>query len=148
MDDLISRQMAIAVPERLIKDCNPDHFVGHQKFIEFMDDAEIGSFGNWQFANGFNLGLTAAEVEIEKLLSVQPKWISVTERLPEIDMSHPHHEDYLVQYDSGGIDVASWSNINRFWTDHVTEPHWNCVQFAKVIAWMPLPEPYRRGEEE
>lgn len=72
---------------------------------------------------------------------MQKQWIPVTKRLPEIDMSYPHHEDYLVQYDSGNMDVASWSNVNRFWTDHVTEPHWNCVQFAEVIAWMPLPEP-------
>lgn len=75
------------------------------------------------------------------------RWIPVTERLPEIDMSHPHHENYLVQYDSGGIDVASWSNVNRFWTNHVTEPYWNCVQFAKVIAWMPLPESYKEVED-
>lgn len=73
MDDLISRQAAIEAPEKFIKDCNPEHFVGHQKFIEFMDDAEIGSFGNWQFANGFNMGLTAAEVAIEKLPSAQPE---------------------------------------------------------------------------
>ena len=72
-----------------------------------------------------------------------PAWIPVTDRLPEIDMSYPHHEDYLVQYDSGNMDVASWSNVNRFWTDHVTEPHWNCVQFAEVIAWMPLPKPWK-----
>ena len=72
MSDLISRQAAIDAAEKLIKDCNPDHFVGHQKFIEFMDNAEIGSFGNWQFANGFNLGLTAAEVAIKNLPSAQP----------------------------------------------------------------------------
>ena len=77
-----------------------------------------------------------------------PAWIPVTERLPKIDMSYPHHEDYLVQYDSGNMDVASWSNVNRFWTDHVTEPHWNCVQFAEVIAWMPLPQPYNGERKE
>lgn len=81
------------------------------------------------------------EQERNALLKSIPKWIPATDRLPEIDMSYPHHEDYLVQYDSGNMDVASWSNVNRFWTDHVTEPHWNCVQFAEVIAWMPLPEP-------
>lgn len=70
--DLISRRAAIDAPEKFIKDCNPEHFVGHQKFIEFMDDAEIGSFGNWQFANGFNIGLIAAEVAIKNLPSVQP----------------------------------------------------------------------------
>lgn len=71
--DCISRQAAIDAPEKFIKDCNPEHFVGHQKFIEFMDDAEIGSFGNWQFANGFNMGLTAAEVAIKNLPSAKPE---------------------------------------------------------------------------
>lgn len=78
MSDLISRQEAIDASEKFIKDCNPDHFVGHQKFIEHMDNAEIGSFGKWQFANGFNMGLTAAEVAIKKLPSAEPmrhgKW--------------------------------------------------------------------------
>ena len=73
MDDLISRQAAIDAPEKFIKDCNPELFVGYQKFIEFMDDAEIGSFGNWQFANGFNMGLIAAKVAIKKLPSAQPE---------------------------------------------------------------------------
>ena len=73
MSDLISREDAIDAPKRFIKDCNPEHFVGNQKFIEYMDDAEIGSFGNWQFANGFNMGLIAAEVAIEKLPSAQPE---------------------------------------------------------------------------
>ena len=82
----------------------------------------------------------------EEYAKQKNRWIPVTERLPEIDMSYPHHEDYLVQYDSGNMDVASWSNVNRFWTDHVTEPHWNCVQFAEVIAWMPLPQPPKDGE--
>lgn len=77
----------------------------------------------------------------------EQRWIPVSERLPEIDMSYPHHKNYFVQYDSGGMDVASWSNVNRFWTNHVTEPYWNCVQFEKVIAWMPLPSSYKEGQE-
>ena len=72
-DDLISRAEAMDASEKFIKDCNPDHFVGHQKFIEYMDNAEIGSFGKWQFANGFNMGLTAAEVAIKNLPSAQPE---------------------------------------------------------------------------
>lgn len=71
-NDLISRQAAVEAPEEFIKDCNPEHFVWHQKFIEYMDNAEIGSFGNWQFANGFNMGLTAAQVAIKRLPSAQP----------------------------------------------------------------------------
>ena len=71
MDDLIRRQAAIDAPKRFTKDCNPEHFVGHSNFIEYMDTVGIRSFGNWQYANGFNMGLTAAEVAIEKLPSAQ-----------------------------------------------------------------------------
>lgn len=82
MSDLISRAEAMDASEKFIKDCNPDHFVGHQKFIEYMDNAEIGSFGKWQFANGFNMGLIAAEVAVKKLPSAQRtgKWIDMDEQ--------------------------------------------------------------------
>ena len=90
MSDLISRAEAMDASEKFIKDCNPDHFVGHQKFIEYMDNAEIGSFGKWQFANGFNMGLTAAEVAIKKLPSAQRtgKWLDDG----QYDNFFPHHE--------------------------------------------------------
>ena len=73
MRDLIDREEAANAPRQFIKGCNPEYFVGHQKFIKYMDDAEIGSFGQWQFANGFNTGLTAAEVAIKALPSAQPE---------------------------------------------------------------------------
>ena len=75
-DDLISRAAA-SKATNLDKDCNPDHFPGHEKFIQFMDDVEIGGFGNWQFANGFNLGLTAAAVAIKNLPPAERrgKWV-------------------------------------------------------------------------
>ena len=46
-----------------------------------MDDAEISSFGRWQWSNGFNTALTAIGIELKKLPSVQPerktgKWIN------------------------------------------------------------------------
>lgn len=71
------------------------------------------------------------------------KWIPVTEGLPKIDMSYRHHDDYFVQYDDGAMDVASWSNENLFLMNRVTEPYWSCAQFAKVVAWMELPEPWK-----
>lgn len=87
------------------------------------------------------LHLEGIGIAIESLPSA-PCWIPVTERLPEIDMSHQHHEDYLVQYDSGNMDVASLSNV-VFWSDRITKPHWDCkVPFAEVVAWMPLPKPW------
>lgn len=89
--------------------------------------------------------------EMKELVNDQPKvgeWISCSEMLPSIDMSYPNAKDYLVYYEHGYYDVASYSNINRFWHEHTTKPYWNCVQYCEVIAWQPLPEPYKDGDKE
>lgn len=75
MDDLISRQAAIDIERNATVDTNPTHFEAHQKFIQFMDDAEISSFGRWQWANGFNTALTAVGIDLKKLPSAQPEII-------------------------------------------------------------------------
>ena len=65
-DEVDAVEIAIAVLghiarlERRAMDCNPEHFAANKKFVEFMSDTAIGSFGRWQYANGFNMGLTAA----------------------------------------------------------------------------------------
>ena len=77
MDDLISRQAAIDIERNATVDTNPTHFEAHQKFIQFMDDAEISSFGRWQWANGFNMALTAVGIDLKKLPSIQPDAVPV-----------------------------------------------------------------------
>lgn len=72
MSDLIDRQAAIDVTNAETVSTNPDHFEAHEKFIQFMDDAEISSFGKWQWANGFNTALIAIKIGLEKLPSAQP----------------------------------------------------------------------------
>ena len=127
-----------------------DELISRQATIRTLDGERFDEAFCNEYEAGYNDGIDFAVNTLSVLPSAQPesKWIPVSERLPEIDMSHPHHEHYLVQYDSGGMDVASWSNVNRFWTNHVTDPYWNCVQFAEVVAWMPLPEPYRERRED
>lgn len=71
-DDLISRQAAIDIERNATVDTNPSHFEAHQKFTQFMDDAEISSFGRWQWSNGFNTALTAVGIDLKKLPSAQP----------------------------------------------------------------------------
>ena len=73
--DLISRQDAIDIERNATVDTNPYHFKAHQKFTQFMDDAEISSFGRWQWSNGFNTALTAIGIDLEKLPSAQPEII-------------------------------------------------------------------------
>lgn len=117
-----------------------DDLISRQAVIKALDS--INYFG-WVEDSWKNV---CSIIEQAPLVKPEQRWTSVTEQLPKIDMSYPHHDDYLVQYNSGDMDVASWSNVNRFCTDRVTEPHWNCAQFAEVIAWMPLPELWTNKE--
>lgn len=72
MTDYIDRQAAIDIERNATVDTNPSHFEAHQKFTQFMDDAEISSFGRWQWSNGFNTALTAVGIDLKKLPSAQP----------------------------------------------------------------------------
>ena len=73
MRDLVSRQAAIDIERNATVDTNPSHFEAHQKFTQFMDDAEVSSFGRWQWSNGFNTALTAVGIDLKKLPSAQPE---------------------------------------------------------------------------
>ena len=66
-------QAAIDIGRNATVDTNPSHFEAHQKFTQFMDDAEVSSFGRWQWANGFNTALTAVGIDLKKLPTVQPE---------------------------------------------------------------------------
>ena len=66
-----------------------------------------------------------------------------TEDPPKPSKDEISSEYYLVTYQGGGIDIARWSNINRFWGNHPsTEYYWTCAQYCRVAAWMELPEEY------
>ena len=73
--DCISRKDAIDIGRRATVDTNPSHFEAHQKFMQFMDDAEISSFGRWEWSNGFNTALTAINVDLRRLPSAEPEII-------------------------------------------------------------------------
>ena len=68
---------------------------------------------------------------------VEPRWIPVTERLPE------QEGRYLVSCNTDyGIEVA------RMYIDEDGERYFGCDwnDPDDIEAWMPLPEPYKRGE--
>lgn len=155
-DDLISRAAA-SKATNLDKDCNPDHFPGHEKFIQFMDDVEIGGFGNWQFANGFNLALIAAKVAIEKLPSAQPeqRWTPFETRpLTEKEKEEYPEWDCILNCklpDDGqrilvSIRIRGHEEVQQdeFYSDYGSYP---CLDSGyeigtEAVAWMPLPEPW------
>lgn len=74
------------------------------------------------------------------------EWIPVSEKLPKEE-----NKRYWICTDCGDQCVCRWTNVNPVWTDIITDWHWHIADFpqdSKVVAWMPLPEPYKKGGEE
>lgn len=95
----------------------------------------------------YNKGVTDAFNALFDLptIKAEPRWIPCSERLPE-----EQKKSYWVCTDSGYQYECRWTNINHFWTQFTTDWHWHLMdipQYAKIVAWMPLPEPYREVEE-
>ena len=87
--------------------------------------------------------IEAYDMAIEALPEPKTGWIPVSERLPDIG------DTYLVTVMVGTdirTDVASsfGSYIDGFWD---TFNDWVEDKECHVIAWMPLPEPYREDGE-
>ena len=74
-------------------------------------------------------GLETAMDIISELPPAEPEstqWIPVTERLPEVK------QRVIVQYADGCIEIKRCIDAG----------HLQCF-YARAVAWMPLPEPYR-----
>lgn len=73
----------------------------------------------------------AVDMAIKALEQPEPKWISCSERLPEV------HKWVLCQCRAGICDVLCLSE-EREWNNSFAT-----YMCSFVLAWMPLPEPYR-----
>ena len=77
------------------------------------------------------------------------KWIPCSERLPEPNRHDALNVDvyYLAQTEFGDMIVASYNE------SHEGTKWWELIYSYRIfddeiVAWMPLPEPYKGGENE
>lgn len=76
-------------------------------------------------------------------LEKEPKWIPVTERLPKAgEYVGDVAKYYLVQNEYGDMLVARFTHSEYWEQMYQLKPHAD-----KIVAWMPLPEPYKESEE-
>ena len=74
-----------------------------------------------------------------------PRWIPVAERRPEA------YGRYLVTLEYEGyrsVMPLYYGRINRIDTFYDSDSEYGDIEYCGAIAWMPLPEPYKGGEEE
>ena len=100
--------------------------IDEKKLIEDFKHTFSDSVLNQTFGFG---KYTLLEV-FEKMVERQPKtdWIPCEERLPS------ENGAYLVCFPNGDVDIIEFSD-GHFW--------WN-VTVLEVIAWQPLPQPYKK----
>ena len=106
----------------------------------------------------YNAALVAFIKNMENVpaADVAPRWIPVTERLPEED------KEVLISYrykegegntSHSKIDITSYGQMYFGGNKVGRVKHWRAPfeyfeSNYEVIAWMPLPTPYKGGEEE
>lgn len=75
-----------------------------------------------------------------KALEREPKWIPVTERLPEEGLT------VLILAENGHIEFGQRDENKWEWLAESIADYW--TEAEEVIAWQPLPEPYEESDEE
>jgi len=74
-----------------------------------------------------------------KALEQEPRWIPVSERYPKIENEYKY---FLVTDDKGKVSVQEFFIS----LDEESQPYFSGM--VNVIAWMPLPKPYKPQEIE
>ena len=108
---------------------------------------EAGEFWNRLISKSENnwVGFDTID-EVLSGMPTEPRWIPVTDRLPDIN-DHYTSDVCLVYCDNGAYAFAELEE-NIF-----GQVGWDCEReddyheaVGTVVAWMPLPEPYKEGE--
>ena len=96
----------------------------------------------------FNAGVAFAltMVEYAPTIDAVPRWIPCEERLPEKE-----EKAYLVYLDNGHVCECRWWCLDPVFLKPTDNWRWHLMdkpQYTKVLAWMPLPEPYGERKDD
>ncbi len=135
--DLIDRQAAIDALWKAL-------FEYEDKTEKQFQESKELDVGDWTLHRIFVQNMSDIDRQtILDLPSAQPeqRWIPVTERLPEKPKNYPNckisRTYFLVSLESGCVTTLGYEFDRDEWQ----------IVGSPVVAWMPLPEPYREGEE-
>ena len=82
-----------------------------------------------------------SEVNLSENLT---SWIPCEEKLPEDNPLYEYYESVIVTLDNGRVVEGCYINKDKeWWVDDVDGEHYSINATGHVIAWMPLPEPFK-----
>lgn len=70
------------------------------------------------------------------------EWIPCSDRVPK------ESGYYLVQTDGSHGNVIDIAEFGKLWSNRCEDFAWEWNKASRVIAWMPLPEPYKAGDPD
>lgn len=115
-------------------------YIDAERFVEY--------FGDWYTEEGTELGFVGPIKDLVFRMpaaDIEPRWIPVTERLPEEPFGC-----LVTVWDTDPISMDEFENLLPYFVGWDGE-QWNDSDGIQcpfeVLAWMPLPEPYKEGEQ-
>ena len=111
---------------------------------------KVYEFETDELLDAFMLGLNAKQICVMDLIAKQPKvgeWIPVEKGLPEHNHAYPYYEINLVTIENGNVCLGVYRSDDKEWLTRMSEGETVYSNKHKVIAWMPLPEPYRKEDK-
>lgn len=141
-----------SVMEEQTTDLNRYCYLGERKIMSDLisrkDAIELCAEAQGRASTKSELkGISKVWQGLIKLPSAEAEWIPCSERLP--DAEYGEGDSMLCCTESGLMYILYWNGGN--WCASTGEPyHWvnhKTGWHDKVIAWMPLPKPYREDGE-
>lgn len=133
MDDLIRRADAI---ERI---ANDNVVGGMERINEYNNSTEFN-----EYLGGISDAITTIFCDVP---SVDTEWIPCSERLPNINGIYIVTRRRSDGFECRNLTDACYFDGTSTWHDDTRVNHGR-KYLADVLAWMPLPKPYKGGDDE